>query len=125
MMGTMAREAARADVVVLGGGLAGLAAALAFGRNGRRVLLIERDGRTDDGSADELFERWDRPGIARFRQPHNFLGLGRRVLLENAPDCASCSIVAKEGLLDANRSRPRAKHSPLFGDATLTRDQPQ
>jgi 2-polyprenyl-6-methoxyphenol hydroxylase-like FAD-dependent oxidoreductase len=86
MMRTVAPGAARADVVVLGGGLAGLAAALAFGRNGRRVVLIERDGRTDDGSADELFERWDRPGIAHFRQPHNFLGLGRRVLLENAPD---------------------------------------
>lgn len=36
--------------------------------------------------ADGLFERWDRRGIAHFRQPHNFLALGRQVLLAHAPD---------------------------------------
>ena len=81
------RRTSRADVVVLGGGLAGLSAALAFGRRGRRVTLIERDASFDPRhSADELFESWERPGIAHFRQPHNFLGLARRVLLEEAPD---------------------------------------
>ncbi len=74
------------DVAVLGGGLAGLSAALAFARSGRRVTLIERDGAIEDGSADELFDDWERPGIAHFRQPHNFLGLARRVLLDEAPD---------------------------------------
>src|SRR6266542_3587266 len=34
---------------------------------------------------DEVFESWDRRGIAHFRQPHNFLGLARDVLLEQAP----------------------------------------
>ncbi len=33
-----------------------------------------------------MFESWDRRGIAHFRQPHNFLGLARDVLLEQAPD---------------------------------------
>ena len=33
-----------------------------------------------------MFEHWDRPGIAHFRQPHNFLALARQVLLEQAPD---------------------------------------
>jgi 2-polyprenyl-6-methoxyphenol hydroxylase-like FAD-dependent oxidoreductase len=33
-----------------------------------------------------LFERWVRLGIAHFRQPHNFLGLAHRLLLEHAPD---------------------------------------
>ena len=36
--------------------------------------------------ADGLFECWQRPGIAHFRQPHNFLALARQVLLEQAPD---------------------------------------
>jgi glycine/D-amino acid oxidase-like deaminating enzyme len=76
----------RADVAVLGGGVAGLAAALASARSGRRVVLIERDGPPGGGDADGLFEHWDRRGIAHFRQPHNFLGLGRQVLLEHAPD---------------------------------------
>jgi 2-polyprenyl-6-methoxyphenol hydroxylase-like FAD-dependent oxidoreductase len=76
----------RVDVVVLGAGLAGLSASLACARSGRRVLLLERDGPGVAGNADRLFECWDRPGIAHFRQPHNFLALGRQVLLDRAPD---------------------------------------
>ncbi len=71
---------------MLGGGLAGLSSALAFARSGRRVTLIERDGPIEDAAADELFNDWQRPGIAHFRQPHNFLGLARRVLLDEAPE---------------------------------------
>lgn len=71
---------------MLGAGLAGLSASLAFARSGRRVLLLERDGPGVAGDADRLFECWDRPGIAHFRQPHNFLALGRQVLLDRAPD---------------------------------------
>ena len=71
---------------MLGGGLAGLSATLAFARSGRRVTLVERDGPAVTGSADELFEDWKRPGIAHFRQPHNVLGLARRVLLDEAPE---------------------------------------
>ena len=79
--------APQVDVAVLGGGLAGLSAALALARSGRRVVLLERDGPIEEQrGADELFEEWERPGIPHFRQPHNFLGLGRRVLLEKAPD---------------------------------------
>ena len=107
----MAKRTPRTDVVVLGGGLAGLSASLAFARSGRRVLLLERDGPTEDGDADEQFERWDRPGIARSRQPHNFLGLARHVLLEEAPDVLDA--VAGLGALEnrqyellPGRSRP-------------------
>jgi 2-polyprenyl-6-methoxyphenol hydroxylase-like FAD-dependent oxidoreductase len=82
----MGTSTGAADVVVLGAGLAGLSASLAFARSGRRVLLVERDGPGATGSADLIFDRWDRPGIAHFRQPHNFLALARRVLLEQAPD---------------------------------------
>jgi 2-polyprenyl-6-methoxyphenol hydroxylase-like FAD-dependent oxidoreductase len=80
------------DVVVLGAGLAGLAAALAFARSGRRVVLLERDGPTQGTTADALFEHWDRPGIAHFRQPHNFLALARQVLLEHAPDVLEAAL---------------------------------
>ena len=51
------------------------------------MALLERDGPAgpwDD--PDQFFDDWKRPGIAHFRQPHNFLGLARRVLLDEAPD---------------------------------------
>jgi glycine/D-amino acid oxidase-like deaminating enzyme len=64
----LASGTARVDVAVLGGGLAGLAAALAFGRMGRRVVLLERDPPMEAGDADTLFERWDRAGI-----PHSVI----------------------------------------------------
>jgi choline dehydrogenase-like flavoprotein len=67
------------DVAVLGAGLAGLSAALGLARSGRRVMLLERDGPGADDGADLIFERWERPGIAQFRQPHNFLALARQV----------------------------------------------
>jgi len=76
----------RVDVVVLGAGLAGLSASLAFARSGRRVLVLERDGPGVAGDADRLFEGWERPGISHFRQPHNFLALARQVLLTRARD---------------------------------------
>jgi 2-polyprenyl-6-methoxyphenol hydroxylase-like FAD-dependent oxidoreductase len=76
----------RGDVVVLGAGLAGLSASLAFARSGRRVLLLERDGPGVADDADRLFECWERPGISHFRQPHNFLALARQILLTRAPD---------------------------------------
>src|SRR5262245_21395546 len=78
----------RADVPVLGGGLAGLSAAIGFARRGRRVCVLERDTATGrgDGDPDGVFDGWERAGVAHFRQPHNFLGLGRRTLIDEAPD---------------------------------------
>ena len=73
------------DVVVAGGGPAGLAAALALGRSGVRVTLIERD-RVDEGvSADAAFDV-RRAGNAHFTAPHAFLPRGAKVLRERARD---------------------------------------
>jgi 2-polyprenyl-6-methoxyphenol hydroxylase-like FAD-dependent oxidoreductase len=73
--------------VVLGGGVAGCAAALAFARRGHDVVLVDRDVAEPVADPDELCTDWDRPGIGQFRQPHNFLGLGRKVLRGHFPDC--------------------------------------
>jgi hypothetical protein len=50
------------------------------------VLVLERHPPVIDEDTDNLFRDWERPGIAHFRQPHNFLGLARQVLREEAPD---------------------------------------
>jgi 2-polyprenyl-6-methoxyphenol hydroxylase-like FAD-dependent oxidoreductase len=73
-------------LLVLGGGVAGLATALAASRAGHQVVLLERDPDAPTGDAAGVFEGWQRPGVAQFRQPHNFLGLGRRLLRDRAPD---------------------------------------
>jgi 2-polyprenyl-6-methoxyphenol hydroxylase-like FAD-dependent oxidoreductase len=73
-------------LLVLGGGVAGLAMALAAGRGGHEVVLVERDTDTPAGDANGVFEGWQRTGVAQFRQPHNFLGLGRRLLRDRVPD---------------------------------------
>ena len=77
----------RTDVAVMGGGIAGLSAAIGFARRGRRVHVLERDSAAPAGDdPDAVFDTWERAGVAQFRQPHNFLGFGRRTLGDEAPD---------------------------------------
>jgi 2-polyprenyl-6-methoxyphenol hydroxylase-like FAD-dependent oxidoreductase len=71
--------------VVAGGGVAGLAAALAVARAGHEAIVVERDGTEPAPDPRSVFEE-DRRGIPHFFQPHAFLPRGRRVLAEFAPD---------------------------------------
>jgi glycine/D-amino acid oxidase-like deaminating enzyme len=107
----------RGDVVVLGAGLAGLSASLAFARSGRRVLLLERDGPGVTGDADRLFECWDRPGIAHFRQPHNFLALGRQVLLDRAQMSSTTSSRLARGRTGSTNCYPQKRERAMRGSS--------
>lgn len=69
-------------IVVAGAGVGGLAAALACGRAGHEVVLVERDAHP--GPAAPL--GWARPGVPQFHHPHLLLALGCRELLLHAPD---------------------------------------
>lgn len=82
------RDAVPVRVIVLGAGVAGCAAALAFARGAHEVVVLDRgDMQLFDGwSADEVFQRWQRHDIAQFRQPHNFLGLARSLLRDRFAD---------------------------------------
>ena len=74
------------EVVIVGGGFAGLAAALFLARRGHVVTVVERDGPPADGDAEADFGEWSRPGVPQARQSHAILGRARRVLLDEAPD---------------------------------------
>jgi 2-polyprenyl-6-methoxyphenol hydroxylase-like FAD-dependent oxidoreductase len=72
------------NVVVLGGGVAGLATALALARSGQRVRLLERDALED--TAPEQAVSWPRNGIPHFLQPHAFIPRGRKEMRTHFPD---------------------------------------
>jgi NADPH-dependent 2,4-dienoyl-CoA reductase/sulfur reductase-like enzyme len=60
------------EVAVVGGGVAGLGAALALARRGHSVTVFERDDTPMPNSADEAFD-WDRRGAPQVRHSHAFL----------------------------------------------------
>jgi 2-polyprenyl-6-methoxyphenol hydroxylase-like FAD-dependent oxidoreductase len=71
--------------IVLGGGIAGLAAARLLARHHAQVVVFERDLR-EDGSADDAFRAWDRSGVPQFLHSHAFLARLRLALLAHFPD---------------------------------------
>src|SRR5438093_332380 len=72
--------------VVLGGGLAGLAAARLLRRHFPRVVVLERDRRPETASPEDAFAAWERRGVPQFRHSHAFLARLRVVLLAHLPD---------------------------------------
>ncbi len=101
-------------VVVLGAGPAGLSAALALGREGHRVTLVERD-HVGASSARDAFA-WGRRGIPHFLQPHAFIPRGRNEMLEHFPDVYDTLIRAGAHEVDL---RPKIPGPPAPGDEDL------
>lgn len=72
--------------VILGGGVAGLAAARLVTRHFPRVIVLERDVRPAVSDPEEAFGSWQRSGVPQFRHSHAFLARLRLVLLGHMPD---------------------------------------
>ena len=75
-----------AHVLVIGGGVGGLATALLTARQGHTVELFERDTRAPGAALDRDFFGWHRPAVPQANQPHALLGAAREVLLADLPD---------------------------------------
>lgn len=73
-------------VLIIGGGICGLGAALLLGRDGHDVTLLERDAAPPPKSPQCAWDDWSRRGVAQFRQPHNFMPGLRRLLERELPD---------------------------------------
>ena len=82
------------DVVIVGGGLGGLAAALGLGRRGHRVRVLERDPAPAPAHAEEAFGSWPRRGVPQWELYHAFSARARRELALHAADVLSCLVLA-------------------------------
>jgi 2-polyprenyl-6-methoxyphenol hydroxylase-like FAD-dependent oxidoreductase len=75
-------------IVVVGGGLIGMAAAMMFAQDGAQVIVLERDEDTVPGSPGTAWQDWQRRGIAQFRQPHFLQAGGHQILSGRLPEVA-------------------------------------
>ena len=78
-------------IVVIGGGVVGLSAALMLASAGHEVTVVERDDGGLPGSPEEAWQGWQRRGVAQFRQPHFLHATGYRLLAERLPEVAQVS----------------------------------
>jgi 2-polyprenyl-6-methoxyphenol hydroxylase-like FAD-dependent oxidoreductase len=73
-------------VLVIGGSVSGLGAALALSNRGHRVTILEADSAPLPESHTEAFERWDRRGSPQTRHSHALLARLRNLIRTHAPD---------------------------------------
>jgi 2-polyprenyl-6-methoxyphenol hydroxylase-like FAD-dependent oxidoreductase len=118
---TQTRTTDPQDIAVVGGGMAGMLAALVLSRDGHRVTVYERDDTDLPDTADEAFDDWDRRGAPHARQSHAILARLRRILRERAPDVLDELLAQGATELSVERILPPdiADRDPRPGDDDL------
>ena len=80
------RGAASMKIVILGGSMTGLGAALLLARDGHDVTVLEKDAAPLPATPVEAFETWERRGAPQVRHSHAFLARLRNLLHTELPD---------------------------------------
>ena len=86
-----------ARVVVVGGGIGGLATALVLAPRGHDVTILDRDPADLPPDTHAAWAQWPRRGVPQFRHIHLFNARGRAVLREEAPDVLAALHAAGAG----------------------------
>jgi 2-polyprenyl-6-methoxyphenol hydroxylase-like FAD-dependent oxidoreductase len=109
-------------IIVLGGGIGGLTAALLLARDGHDVTVLERDPGPVPGTVEEAWDAWARGGVAQFHQPHYLQPRGREVLDEELPDVMGALAAAGGYRFDTLSLLPPtiADRAPRAGDERFT-----
>ncbi|MFE2757581.1 NAD(P)/FAD-dependent oxidoreductase [Actinosynnema sp. NPDC059335] len=105
------------DVVIAGGGAAGLAAALALADDGHRVVVLERGSAPPPGPAARAGEVWRRPTSPQSRHAHTLTSFGVAALRGHAPALLADLLSAGASTVDLTTARPPGEAVP--GDAEL------
>lgn len=110
-----------AKVIVLGGGVCGLASGLMLARDGHEVTVLERDPAPVPDSPERAWETWERRGVAQFRQAHYLQPRARAVLEAELPDMLDALAGAGAARLDWPRMMPPTitDREPRPGDERL------
>jgi 2-polyprenyl-6-methoxyphenol hydroxylase-like FAD-dependent oxidoreductase len=95
-------------IVVLGGGVCGLATGILLSRDGNDVEVWERDATPPPASIDEAWEDWDRRGVKQFRQPHSLQARVKHMLERELPDVADKLVAAGAARVDPHDRLPAA-----------------
>ncbi|HVW30824.1 MAG TPA: FAD-dependent oxidoreductase [Polyangiaceae bacterium] len=73
-------------VVIIGGGIGGLSAALALSGDSADVVIVERDPEPIElDHPTDAFEKWQRPGVPQFRHAHMFLARLQTLVRDRHP----------------------------------------
>jgi len=83
-----------ARIVVVGGGVAGLGAAMLLAGDGHQVTVLERDAAEPPADPAGAWDAWERPGLNQFRLPHAFLSGFCRVVDAELPEVARAAEAA-------------------------------
>jgi 2-polyprenyl-6-methoxyphenol hydroxylase-like FAD-dependent oxidoreductase len=89
-----------ARILMLGGGVCGLAGGMLLARDGHEVTVLERDAAPVPESLDQAWETWDRDGVTQFRLAHFLAPRGRAVLEQDLPDVLEALVAAGAARLD-------------------------
>ena len=110
-------------VVIVGGSVTGLGAALAFSNEGHRVTVLERDATPMPASHVEAFERWDRRGSPQVRHSHAFLARLYGLIRAHAPSLLArflaCGAEELRFVDLAKRTLPNAVFEPGDDDVVM------